>query len=244
MQSLSVAEVMDPISDDSDVLSDDSDNERMAAACLDLSTIFSTVPLPVSVVDTSAASTVAGMALTGVTEADKLSHDPLLKTAVTDSGLASQNFKRLRVSGKQSIDGRLLHRLRADHNQVKLDKQCSKVQQTKAYNEFRYWYIRTSGSSWNEGAKTSCKAFRHLTNDQCYHWFLLSKARASDANKMIRKGHRTSRASTSSTALSSPGHDSTPDGSVPSDVLEGPGVLVTYFPKLGQDDPTVGAWIR
>ena len=209
-----------------------------------MSTIFSTVPLPLTL---DAAPETLGVVATrpaAAIDSKILTHDGLLKIALEESGLSSHKWSRRRVSKKNAVDARVLQQLQANPNDINLNRACSKRQQTKAFNEYRHWYMRATGSSWKEGVHQVCAQMRNLSNQQRYHWYLVSQAREAAGLKVPGAGHNRRRPSTASTTAAVDGAEKAPPDTDASNTLYAPGIQLTYFPKIGQDNPTVLGWIR
>ena len=151
----------DPITDGSDVSDANSqfgDDDSTDVPTLDMSTIFSAVSLPTS---TTTLPSISGAESSKSCVGPKdLSHAALLRMALDDSGLSSRPTKDRRASGKQMVDAKRLRLLRDSPEQITLTNRCSKVQQTKAYNEYRKWYTRASGKTWKHAAPDALAGMR------------------------------------------------------------------------------------
>ena len=144
-------------SDDSTLL-DFTDEETAEGGVLDMSAVFSTVSLPISADPVLMSPALASTQSSLPVDQQDLTHASLLKVALDSLGLTNRPWKRRRVSGKQALDAQVLELLVSNPAQVSLAKSCTKAQQTKAYNEFRYWYIRIKGmrqGSKRQGSKRS-----------------------------------------------------------------------------------------
>ena len=235
----------DPItdcSDDSDAISQFDDDDDTEAPGLDMSHIFSAVSLPVAT-SVLSQSTGAGVSKSLLPSAD-LSHTALLWLALDDSGLSRRPEKNRRVSGKQPVDVKMLRLLCDKPELVTLAHRCSKDQQTKAHNEYRRWYIRATGCKWKDATPLVLTAFRTLTNDQRYHWYLVNQGRGLYSLDVSDLADRRRLSLTASSVSSGSVDGETKSAAQASDVHIATGLLLTYFPKIGQDDPTVLGWVH
>ena len=220
------------------------DEDGMGCEGLDMSTIFSTVPLPLTV--DAGSETVVPVATSPTVSIDpkNLTHEDLLRIALEESGLSSHKWSRRRVPKKFAVDARVLQKFTENPNAINLNRTCSKRQQTKAFNEFRHWYMRATGGRWKDSVHQVCAQVRNLSNQQRYHWYLVSQARQATGLTACPPGFQTGRPSTASTPAGVSGAEPVPPDADASNALYGPGVQLTYFPKIGQDNPTVLGWIR
>ena len=224
--------------------SDASEDEGMGGQGLNMPTIFSTVPLPLATCVGSSTSSLEAPSA-GPKDPHVLSHHEVFRMALRDSGVSTCAWKRRRLSCKRSVDATVVQRLIHHPDRVHRGGCCSKVQQTKSFNEYRYWYIRAWGCNWSEGKRKVLPAYRLLTDRQRYHWYLLREIRMACPSLAVDARHRRRRGP--STGSSNAAVDAVPMGpkdTEPQESLYGPGISVTYFPKLGQDNPTVIGWIR
>ena len=234
----------DEMSEQSSSCSDVTEDEGMEGHGLNMEMVFSTVPLPLASDTGSSASSLAAQS-PGPKDPNDLSHDKVFRMALRDSGVLTCAWKRRRSSGKRSVDATVVQRL--IHHPVRVQRKgtVSKKQATIAFNEFRFWYIRALGCKWKQGHSEMLAQWRAITNDQRYHWYLLREIRCESIRLGLgglgyRRRGRPSKSSTSTVRAvpkGSPGEDS-------QDAFYGPGIQLTYFPKLGQDNPAVIRWIR
>ena len=213
-------------SDDSTSL-DFTDEETAEGGVLDMSAVFSTVSLPISADPVLMSPALASTQSSLPVDQQDLTHASLLKVALDSLGLTNRPWKRRRVSGKQALDARVLELLVSNPAQVSLAHSCTEAQQTEAYNEFGYWYIRIKGMEWREGAKEVSARMRDLSNQQQYHWFLVREARMATCQAKdvtTNRSHRASRGSASSGDSLADTHNLAQESS---DVLQAPGMLLT-----------------
>ena len=224
--------------------SDATEDEGMGRQGLNMSMIFSTVPLPLAS-DLESSPTSSETQSAGPKDPSNQSHDEIFCMALHDSGVSTCAWKRRRLSCKRSVDATLAQRLIHHPERVNRRGTCNKSQQTKAFNEFRYWYIRAHGCKWNPGKQKVLPAWRLLKDGQRYHWYLLREIRMACPSLCVAAQHRRRRGP--SMGSSNSAVDAVPAGTQDTESQEslyGPGIQLTYFPKLGQDNPIVIDWIR
>jgi len=111
------------------------------------------------------------------------------------------------------------------------------------FAEFRYWYVRKNQETWKEGRLCATTVWKKLSIQHKYHWYLLKRAMS------IVNGSRLQGCVRKRVQLGPDGIDqvhcdgNSPGISRPDEVLA-LGLLLTYQPTLGVDDPQVLAWIR
>ena len=221
-----------------------SEDEGMGGEGLNMSMIFSTVPLPLAS-DLESSPTSSETQSAGPKDPSNQSHDEIFRMALRDSGVSTCAWKRRRLSCKRSVDATLAQRLIHHPERVNRRGTYNKSQQAKASNEFRYWYMRAHGCKWNSGKQKVLPAWRLLKQGQRYHWYLLREIRMACPSLLVAAQHRRRRGP--SMGSSNWAVDAVPAGpqdTEPQESLYGLGIQLTYSPKPGEDSPTVIGWSR
>ena len=214
-------------------------------AGIDAAALFAGVELPHSEPAVLAELRAASRRDTSKLETVDLSHSALVKRALSVSGVDDNLPTRKRLSGKKPFDVTLLQQLRTDPSSVTRAQLLPRQHHKDGYHEFRRWYIAMAGVTWREGEIAALKLWSKYSNDQKYHWILIRKAGLEYGLPHLTKAPP----SKLRIAADSPQGDPSaaqPDGTSPPEETTQTvvGLLLTYFLKLGHDDPDVGTWIR
>ena len=229
---------------ENDSLSSDTDAEREGEG-IDVSALFSAVVLPQENPPECLESTRGLASQTAEAPPGNLSHAKLLQAALTVSGVRANLPKRRRRPGKVSFDARVLLQLETNPSRVQRRKPLDRQEHKAGFHEFRRWYISQSGCSWRDGEQQSLKQWSCLTNNEKYHWLVVRKASVQCGNAALLKASPSQLRKASGPGY--PAAEGAPDNvnqSGEEDSIAAVGLLVTYFPKIGTDDPDVGVWVR
>ena len=213
---------------------------------IDLRRLFGAVALP----DTAASEEITGYcsarkdpvavvrSQVTVRPAETLSHCAMLKKALEVSGVPLK-IGRKRMRGKHMFDANTLTNLTTNPDSVSRCTAISRGDHRHGFHEFRRWYIALANINYREADRMAAKRWTEYTNDQRYHWVIVREAIHSIGVGGLQKAPpRQLRGALHSThSMQQP----EPKGESPIEVV---GMLLTYHPKIGMDDPDVGVWIR
>jgi hypothetical protein len=221
----------------------DADCEPHDTVGIDLPTLLEHVDLPLR--------TPALCPPSGVTEnhhgqedaSSEMSHAGLLRFAINESKLLDELHVRRRISRKGPYDSKALGMLMHHPANVHAPDRLTRSMHQGGFAEFRYWYVRGNQDSWKEGRLCATTIWTKLSKRQKYHWHLIKRAmsiiRCNHLQGCVRKQ--------APSGLHVSDKDNwdlfKADASESGEVLT-LGLLLTYHPTLGVDDPQVLAWIR
>jgi hypothetical protein len=172
-----------------------------------------------------------------------LSHASLIKTAILQGRLIDASQVRRRRRQKGPYETTTLKQLIQEPSLVHAPSVLTRDMHKKGLNEFRYWYVRQSQKKWKQVCDAA-KVWATLSTQLKYHWYLVHRATVV-LHKKGRCRDSRSKGSVSSHHEKIGACSSNTSGTSQLDNdLKVLGLLLTYCPVLGMDDPEVGSMIR
>jgi hypothetical protein len=113
----------------------------------------------------------------------------------------------------------------------------------KGYTEFRYWYVRQSQKPWSQ-VRDDGSRWKDLPTEHKYHWYLVKRAMGVLQGKKPYPAFRPKVSVEAQHVKNGVFLSNTSGTSQLEDDLNVLGLLLTYCPVLGMDDPEVGSLIR
>ena len=218
--------------------------QEPSTAGIDLPTLLQYVNVPVSQSGrVGSGDAVVPEACQNNTKPD-LSHSGLLRKALTESHLLHVVKHAKRITTKRPYDCRVLRALVEDPSKVKSPSSLKRFMHKGGFAEYRHWWVRVSNKPWKAAEPVAFKSWRALPLQAKYHWYIVKTAMA-EVSRSHTTGCIRRRVSLVGSGEGTEVAESKDD--VP--VQEGSdvhalGILLTYFPTLGTDDPEVGAWVK
>ena len=173
-----------------------------------------------------------------------LSHCGLLRTAIKQSKLLEVAHKRRRIKTKVPCHSRVLGLLFEDPSKVQSPERLSRCMHQSGATEFRHWIALQIGKPWKEAEAFARTMWNKLSTQQKYHWYVLKKAMGHVSCSVLRGSEPYKVSAMSKKNNSMQGKANMPGIEQENEDLPALGLLLTYHPTLGLDDPEVGAWIR
>ena len=214
-------------------------------AGIDVSALFAGVKLP----DTEPVAA-AGTSASSVSEAKSqkqardLSHSNMVRQALEVSGVRTTDRSK-RSRGKRAFDARTLQHLATDPSLVTRADPLSRADHRAGFHEFRRWYITLSGESWRAGDSQAAKRWTEYTNNERYHWVVVRKAcRACGHSQLKQAPPKMLRQFSVSISTKGQGAEEGGGEGAAAGFFLAVGLLLTFFPRIGLDDPDVGVWVR
>ena len=173
----------------------------------------------------------------------EFSHSGLLRTAIVQCRLLERSQFRRRRRHKGPCDFNFLKQLIAEPSVVSAPSKMTRLMHSRGKNEYRFWCKYTSQTKWKD-LHSVTKTWSLLSHQQKYHWYLVHLAsevllKTTRHFRFCGKGFKTS---LERQALAR-AHSSC-DTSQSDQTFKVLGLLLTYYPRLGKDDPSVEALIR
>ena len=214
-------------------------------AGIDVSTLFAGVELPESEPLTEAATSASLLREAGSAQgAPDLTHAAMLRDALAISGVRITRTRK-RTRGKCTFDAVTLHQLATNPSLVHRTAGLKRVHHRAGFQEFRRWYVTLSGEVWRTAEPSAAKHWAALTSQEKYHWFVLREAIRQCGNSELKQAPPSRLRKVSLSSLTTVAEPEQNGGeSAEEEVLPAVGLLLTYFPHIGQDDPDVGVWVR
>jgi len=226
-----------------DTESDRSDGDELSAG-IDLPTLLQHVDLPLRNPLQRAPDhdDVSHMADKDVSR--DLSHCGLLRTAIKQSKLLEVAHMRRRINRKVPCHSRVLGLLFENPAKVQSPERLSRCMHQGGFTEFRRWFVLQIDKPWKEAEAFARTMWKKLSIQHKYHWYVLKKT-IGHVSCSVHRGpepHRVSVVPKKNNAMQCEAN--MPGMQHENEDLLALGLLLTYQPALGMDDPEVGAWIR
>ena len=226
-----------------DTESDSSDVDDLSAG-IDLPTLLKHVDLPLRNPSQLGPHRADAVQLADKDVFEEPSHCDLLRTAIRKSNLLEDAHMRRRINQKVPCDSRVLHLLFEDPDKVQSPKRLSRSTHASGLVEFRRWILPHLRKPYKEAESLCRTSWKNLSIQQKYHWYVIRKAnghfsclgrrrKVSEGSSVVPRKTNARQRKADMPGIEEEDKD-----------LPALGLLLTYQPTLGYDDPEIGARIR